>query len=246
MKLFTTILCVGIFLATNCQAERYEFALAHMPPFAMKRDNGPEGIVVDLVQDVFHEMGQEVNFNFYPWARALQYLKFGRVHALAPLFESEERSRYTWFQGEGMFDMKLQFFKLAGNPIKASTLEEALPYRIAKIGKSYMGTQFSDLERKKMLHLDYVNNTLSGVKVLTSERVDLLASVKEVVEFNAAIAGLHDKISDAGDPFDTVKAFVGFSRSMVSKEFVERFNKIVERMKNDGHVDEIFNRYTGK
>ena len=246
MKLLTTILCIGMFLATNCRAERYEFALTHMPPFAIKRDNGPQGIIVDLVQDVFHEMGQEVHFNFYPWARALQYLKSGRVHALAPLFESEERHQYAWFLGDGIFDMKLQFFKLAGNPIRASTLEEARPYRIVKIGKTYMGTHFSDFERRKMLHLEHVNNTLSGVKVLTSERVDLLAGVKEIVAFNAAIAGLHDKISDAGDPFDTVKAFVGFSKSMVSKEFVERFNKIVARMRDDGHLDEIFNRYSGK
>ncbi|WP_126465343.1 substrate-binding periplasmic protein [Candidatus Terasakiella magnetica] len=239
--LLTLLLCL---CAQTAFAKTYKVALANIPPYAFNdENNNANGILVDVTRDAFQRLGHQVTFNFYPWARSIQNVKTGRVDAITPFFHSDERAEYTHFVGKGVLTMELQFFKSVTEDFKVSTLEQAAAYRIAKVSKASMGERFSAYEKAGKLKVDYVPNTLTGLKVMLAGRTDLFASVRTIALYAANSAGFAKAVGPAGKPFDQRQAYLAFSRKTMDQETCDLLVNEIELMRKAGRIDEIIKKY---
>ncbi|NVK19658.1 MAG: transporter substrate-binding domain-containing protein [Methylocystaceae bacterium] len=237
------VLLVFLTFAEKAKADRYDIAVAHIPPYAMMRDTGPEGILVDIVNEAYGRLGHHVRFHFLPWPRAIRYVKLGKVDGIAPFIKSEERTKFVDFFEPALLDMELLFFRKSGSLISASTVEEAHPYHVAKVARVNLGTNFEKFESEELLQVDYVNKTLSGIKVLMNGRVALFASPKLIAEYAAANAGLHNMIEPAGEPFDSLKTFLAFSKNGKGQKIGEQVSQEIAKMHKNGRIEYLMRRY---
>lgn len=237
------VMLILLAFAFEAKADGYDIAVPHIPPYAMKRDTGPEGVLVDIISEAYGRLGHHVEFHFLPWPRAIQYVKAGKVDAITPFFKSPERFTYTNFYGQSLLDIELQFFRKTGSRIQVSSVEDAQPYRVAKVARVNLGQTFSQFEKDKRLQVDQVNKTLSGIKVLMNERVALFASSKLIAQYVAANAGLHNRIEPAGEPFDRLETYLAFSKKTKSPEMGEKISQEIEKMRKAGRIEYLIRRY---
>ncbi|MDV7338331.1 transporter substrate-binding domain-containing protein [Terasakiella sp. A23] len=237
------IMLVFLLSAQDGRAEQYNVAVAHIPPFAMKRDTGPEGILVDITSEAFGRLGHSVNFQFLPWPRAINYMNIGKVDAIVPFFKNPERVKFAEFPTKGLLQMDIHFFKRKGSAIQVSSVEDAKDYRIARVSRVNLGGTFAAYEERQDLKIDQVNNTGSGIKVLVNSRVELLASVKRIAEYAAAQLGMSHQIEVAGKAFDQHVAYLAFAKSSKSVTIAPDIWAEIEKMRINGRIDALTERY---
>ncbi|WP_167730190.1 transporter substrate-binding domain-containing protein [Terasakiella sp. SH-1] len=227
------------------EAKTYRVALANIPPYAFYDSNGsPQGILVDIAREAFGGQGHEVSFQFFPWPRAIQNVKVGRVDAITPFFRNAQREEYVYFLGKGGVTMDLQFFKEQTKAFQVSNLDEAAGLRIVKVSKASLGPDFAAWEKAGLLKIDYVPNTQAGLKVLLAGRCDLLASVSAIAKFSAQNAGVATNIVPAGVPFAQMTAFLAFSKASMSEQEARTIASELDKMHKNGRVKELVTKYT--
>lgn len=240
---FIVLFLVCLLASGPVWAKTYKVALAQIPPYAMKGKEGATGILVDLTRETFKRMGQEVEFNFVPWARAIQYVQIGRVDAIAPFFRNREREDYVHFPPKGLVDMELSLFQKKDQGLKIKVLEDAIGYRVVKVNKASLGDKFSRLVDEGLLKLEVVQNTDLGINVLLAGRADYLASVKNIALYAAKNSGKASLIEVAGPALDVMDAYLAFSKVTTDQKFVDRFYAEFVKLQKSGYHKQIVKQY---
>jgi len=62
--------------------------------FANETEGRLEGPAVDLIKLLFRDYDVEVETVPLPWMRLLEYIKDGKIDAVAPIFYNAERARF--------------------------------------------------------------------------------------------------------------------------------------------------------
>lgn len=244
MKFTYSLLLALILLSPiSTKAEEFNIAVAKMPPYVLEENGQIKGILVDITKKLFERIGHEVHFQFFPWPRAIQNLKNGRVHGIIPFFKTKERETYSTFVEDGLVKMNLVFFRAKGSEIKINQLEDAEPYRIVKVDKASLGHKFHEYQTTNKLKVQLVPNTTLGVRVLASGRVDLMASVETIARYAAKHQKLADQIEVAGKPFKTMTAYLALSSVPTMRHLVSKLEYELATMKADGTIDQIYSRY---
>ena len=71
------------------------------PPFAWRNDRGePEGLIVDLWQELGGHMGREIVFKLVDWPETITQVAEGHAHVHGGLFRSSEREKLLDFSSE--------------------------------------------------------------------------------------------------------------------------------------------------
>lgn len=234
---------IGLFAANASSAQTYKVALAQIPPYAMRNQENASGILVDLARETFKRMGHDVEFQFVPWARAIQYVQNGRVDAIAPFFRNPEREEYVHFPQKGLVDMEITFFQKKGGDLNISIIEDAIGYRVVKVNKASLGQKFSRLVDEGLLKLEVVQNTELGINVLLAGRAELLASVKNIGLYAAKHSGKNGLIETTGPVLDKMEAHIAFAKKTVKEEFVERFYHEYVQLKKTGYLKHTIKHY---
>ncbi|WP_108651192.1 substrate-binding periplasmic protein [Dongshaea marina] len=68
-------------------------------PFYWQVDGKWQGISVDQITAILHEIGCQPKFRVIPWKRALMEMEMGHVHLMTNLSLTDERKQYMYFIG---------------------------------------------------------------------------------------------------------------------------------------------------
>ncbi|MDZ7830302.1 MAG: transporter substrate-binding domain-containing protein [Desulfobacterales bacterium] len=224
-------------------------AFAQLPPiplatgeWAPYASQGMEGYGVfsEIVSAAFHEAGIEPRYQFYPWKRAGEYARDGRVFAAFPYKITDERELIYDFSEPVMMSTGRFFYLKSRFPqgIEFQELADLTGFRIGGVLGYWYETEFE----KAGLTVEYVSTDSQNFKKLFADRIDLVAC-DELVGWELINRLYPQKASQ----FATIEKPMNEDalRLMISRtypdaaEITSRFNAALKRLVAQGNVKEI-------
>ena len=212
------------------------------PPFYFfDENNQPTGICVDIINQVAQAMNISVQYDSYPWKRMLKHGKEGKVDAVMPLFKTDEREKFLAFPQTGLVDEADRFFTSSSNTIKFSgKLTDVVNHKIGVIDNYSYGKKFDNT--------DFTNKTIVQdpkqlILLVQRKRIELGLGNSKVISYLAKKMDAEDEIHFLSPPVTISQLFIGFSKKRVDQDFVNQFNKQLQKLKTSKKYAEIIQAY---
>lgn len=215
------------------------------PPFYQEQGNAVEGIAVDMAQALFSRLDLKTEMEIYPLKRALGLLEQGRADGTMILIKTPERSEYLKFTEPTMVVRGLIWSAAdrEGGPVNFDSLEDLRPYRIGMTrGYSY-GHEFDEF--LKTMDVEVANTDYQNYLMLLARRTDIFPGNELVAEGLFRMhPELRGKFVHSENAFIEWPLCIALSRKSPFIDLLPRINAEVQRMKNEGVIDEIVRRHT--
>lgn len=200
------------------------------------------GVVYDIVNTAFSREGHQVEWLFYPWARALFLARTGKVTGLADAWFSEERNKDFLFSSPFLIN-RLSFLKRRDKEITWNTYEDLTPYTIAQVNQAVVSAEF---EKNDNLKKHQVPSVTTALKLLLSGRVDLFGddeiNIMETMRKN--FPEELEKVDFVTKPIVTNKLYFIASRSRPDHiDVISAFNAGLAKIIADGTYQRILEKH---
>src|ERR1035437_9573544 len=103
-----TLMCIAI--SANAQSSAIKLATLEYPPYITQVGDSARGLTVDIVNEVFSRINQNIKIEFYPWARSVMMLEDGKVDGLFTIKKTKEREATMLFPKEPLVSQDYVFF----------------------------------------------------------------------------------------------------------------------------------------
>ncbi len=210
-----------------------------------------QGYVHELVSEAFSEIGHEVQFKYFPLARAFQETKEGKADGMVPFFFDKNLLKDFVFSdpfpGGNLVILKKKTRKItiSGDPKKNlyKILNSLKNYRIGIVRGSIIAPEFDNVKFFKKYLLD---KDIQSIDMLAAGRVDLII----IDKFSAADLLTKERPHLIGD-FEFVRPellsnsfYLAFSKkSKRSEEFKAKFNLGLKELQGSGKFAAIQSRH---
>ncbi|WP_020410111.1 substrate-binding periplasmic protein [Hahella ganghwensis] len=253
----TMLLCSAPALASdekpdNSPAKRSVVSLATLnwQPY-VGEELESKGYVHELVGEAFKRGGYKPRIQFYPWARALDTTRQGKVDALFPEYYSDTRLD-EFAYSDPFLGGPAGFYVRKDSGIEFS-IDPRLNQHAALLGLSqykfgvvrgYLNTDTFD--KADFLYKEEVTDDLTNLQRLYHNRVQLIFIDKFVAEY---LIDKHyreyRKVLDFLEPPLEIKyLYVAFSKKVPDyKSKLEAFNRGLQLMQRDGAMEKIYIRH---
>ncbi|AHZ83992.1 hypothetical protein Bb109J_c1295 [Bdellovibrio bacteriovorus] len=238
-------LCVFT-LAVGARGEKIVFAsYDDIPPKIYREGAELKGTYIEIIREVCKRMKVEPVFETYPWPRAVMMAETGKVDALFPPFETEERRKVFHFPNEPVSQTRNLAFALKKRKVRVKGLEDFKGLTVGVNDRYSYGPSFDEF--KKQLRLDHSTTQEMLVKKLKADnikRVDVVVASEEAFWFLAKRLGYKDEFEQVFVVSEN-PSYVVFSKAAGKDRarLAERFNTTLLQLKKEGVTKKIFDRY---
>jgi len=213
------------------------------PPFNMRVNGGSTGnaddpvtgISVDVVRELFKRAGTEYTIQIYVWNRSYNMALKKPGYGVFSTFRTPEREPLFNWVGPLVPNNWTLMGKKSRN-IKISTLDDARKYKIG----GYKGDAIAAFLEKEGFKIEYAIYDHLNARKLDGGKIDLWATGNLLGPYFSKKEGL----SGLEQVFMIKESFMSLAlNKSVSAETVAKLDKILEEMKADGTVEQIFSNY---
>ncbi|SDL57036.1 amino acid ABC transporter substrate-binding protein, PAAT family (TC 3.A.1.3.-) [Maridesulfovibrio ferrireducens] len=240
--LVTAILIIASPFAHTSAAETFRVMLRvdSFPPYSFEKGDSRSGIIKDLFTALAKETGDTFEYVRVPFRRALYQFETGKI-------DLEPMCNPIWRQSSSLHGIYSIPFAVseeivlfnADKYIPINSPEDLLGKTVGVIsGYHYpvYGPYFAD-GRINPYPL-YNENKL--IQLLLAGRLDQALMNKDFAQYQIKIQNLKDRLI-ISEPCSVLDMMIRFHPS--KKDAVPRFNKAIEKLLNDGIINQIYDRY---
>jgi len=219
------------------------------PPFNIPGENEVKGIDPDIFRDIANNIGCEVTFVEVPWKRHLRKVELGEIDVAMAAAKTPERDKYSkWSSHYLPYSAILWVSDDDSNSYRSLEhfLEEGNTVGIIR-GSTY-GKEADELLKKDKYKEQVKPNKSQNlnIRLITADRLDGLIDNSLTTGFVAREEGLRTEIKESGVVVDESAIRYMFSKESVSDELVAAVDKAIEKLKADGTIQAIVDKYTGQ
>lgn len=197
-----------------------------------------KGIATQIVVGAFESAQQrhELELEFLPWKRALEYTKAGRSDASYPYFKNPEREQEYYFS-DALYTSIGQVY---GNKSTQND-EEPRPYTLVCIPLGYALGSVNEIVNKYKLTLVRPNYLIQCFQLLYKERVEYVFANKAVAEYlvQEKLVPKPDKLY----PLPFFKTLASHhlitAKSEKNKQIIKSFNRGLAKFKQTEQYKEL-------
>jgi polar amino acid transport system substrate-binding protein len=245
-SLYCLAFALALFQSPGAQAESYNCVAFDYPPLMQKGRNGqPEGFAVELVTQVFRNLGHVVTVNFYPWSRALLMARTGEADCIFTLYRSNEREQFLDFSREVVARQTVYFYARQDfHFVFNGDLAATGGMRIGVVRGINYGPKFE--EARAALHLDESSSIEQNFRKLAIGRVDLVPSNQTTAAAMLARPELHERIGDIVNlpvPIEVVPSFIGFSKLKNLSGLRDNFDDALKKYAGTVEYQQLLGKY---
>lgn len=220
------------------------------PPLEYMLDGEVTGVAVDLTREAIGRTGLEANVEIRPWKRVLYEVARGQADIAINTGQSAEREAWGIFPHETLINETYVLF---------SSTPMSLPEDLSGIEKFSLGNQlgyfYGEHFHTKVTDERFrsVETTLTierNLEKLIAKRIDLFIGDMLPTRYYISQMGLGDDVhvvlkegTDQPLVVSVSPTYAVFSRKTMSPEYVERFNRALREMKEDGTYARIVDAY---
>jgi len=215
------------------------------PPFEYTENGVPRGLSVEIIQTVFHRMGQPIEIKEYPWKRSLYMIQTGAADAAFSTNRTSERETYGVFPKESLLSGTISFFTLTDSTIRyTGNLDSLSSYRVGTDRGSSYGDMFDEAVRSRKLNIIESDVPDISLRALITKRVDLYLVDDYVAWHLARKNGVTNRIKRLAPPFaPAVPAYLMFTRKKDHSKVMARFDATLAELKRNGTIDKLIKKY---
>ncbi|MBH9552855.1 substrate-binding periplasmic protein [Inhella gelatinilytica] len=148
-------------------------ATGEWPPF-MSEALPEQGFVLQIVREAFAQEGIQVEFAFFPWARAMLQVEAGTSVASAAWYVTAERAQKFHFSAPLFVEQQVLFHRRS-EPLAWKTLDDLKGKRIGATTGYVYGEAFQEAEKTGRLTVDRAPSDDKNLRKLLLGRVDAVA-----------------------------------------------------------------------
>jgi polar amino acid transport system substrate-binding protein len=210
------------------------------PPYQYGEGEDIRGVDQDIIVAAFKEHGMNIVTRLLPWDDCLQFLKEGKAHGIFQITLTCEREKAYIFS-KPLRVAKTVFYKRAEKPLSfvesVDILGQLKKYRVGVVrGYSY-SPLIDGLGVPSRIEADSQETLLTGLSRGDFDLIVMDWGVAEYMTQKWAIGNI-EKVSGYES---TRQLHVAFHPSR--QEIADRFNSGLDRVKEKGLFDRVFERY---
>ena len=224
------------------QDRRIDIVTEEWAPYNYTEDGIIKGFSVDIVRHIIRELKVDVDLRIIPSMRTTLILDNNPRTMMITMLRTQEREqRYQWIGPLG--DGVIYFYKMRGNPLVISTLEDAKKVRL--IACRHAGLVFNTLKAAGFTNLDASSTSGESIyRKLLNNRCELGISETDL--------GVKHILRQMNYPSDALvrtdvkvvesPLYIACSKDIPAEE-IAQWQESLDRMKASGAYDEIYKKY---
>lgn len=238
MKKYLLLLFM-IFFITGCGKNTNELVMvteAGFAPYEYYENGEIVGVDVDIAKEIAKELGKELVIKDVAFDSIINEVKTGKADfGAAGISYSEERSESVDFSLNYVVSKNVVITKVNSNITLNNIDGKKIAVQLGSIGDTYATNNFknSEIIRQKKY--------LAAAQDLKTDKVDLIIMdelpAKEIVNVNNDLKIL--------DGFLTSDSY-GMIVQKGNKELLDVINKVINKLKDEGKIDEFILNHTAK
>lgn len=246
MKFLTFIFTFFILLQLALFSKTLTFVCSEFPPYIYKHNNAIKGFNKEILDEIFKRMNVEIEYKFYPWARAVKMIKAGKADAIFPFFKNPQREVYTDYSNSFTSEPTSMYILKDSNISYSGDLKELSSYRFGRVRGFSSGVAFDAAVKEKIINVEDSRKGDLNLKKLLNKRFDILVDNRYFILHELKKSDALHRVKELKPVLTNNKAYLGFSKKRDHKAIIKQFNIILEEIKEDGTYDEIINSYFKK
>jgi len=222
------------------------------PPYEYIENGQAKGMAVDLIREAMRRVGKDrVEFNFYPWKRAVHMVQHGRSDILFNAGKNQARQEWGYYVDSVLIQQSYVLFKRRSDSFNVEKDFNDVQDKSIAIRRAYLygsGAFRESLDNKKFMNILYSDSTQQSVDMLLYNRVDMFVGDLLPVLYYINQQKLNDQIdivNHDGKRLEVLSwpTYILFSKQRVTPKFVTAVNAAMESMKRDGSFQKIIDSY---
>lgn len=211
------------------------------PPqkIALPSETAHPGYDIEIIQQAFLAKGLTTEFGFFPWKRAYLLVESGEYDALCSCSWRPEREKTFWFSDEmgivskGIFSLDaLSLGKLAD--LREKSVGVVSGYNLEQELKAAGFSEIQSVVSDKLL-----------LNLLLYKRVEVIYSFENTV--GALLKKMNPRPSVQYQEVENAPYYLCISRAHKhGQQLLETFNSGLQKLKAEGHYEQIILRYLGE
>jgi polar amino acid transport system substrate-binding protein len=214
-----------------------------VPPLMYEADGRAIGIYPALLAEISKRSGIELDVVAIPWKRALLELDAGRA-GIGALYKNSDRLKKYDFSNK-LFDEVQIVYVRTGNEFKFSGVGSMKGKTVGVIrGWSY-GDEFDAAVKSGDIATEEVSSDEQNFKKLILGRIDAIITIRESAAATIAAGDYKDKVAALAPPLSVSPAYIAFAKSAHKIGVIDKLNKAIKAIRDDGSFDLIVNTVVG-
>ena len=201
------------------------------------------GFFSELVTEAFSRVGYRVEFQYRPWARALDEAKNGDVHGVMDAYWKEDRVEFLEYPDD-VWKVKEEFIALRDTSITYTGSLADLKGSI--IGVERGGAQAEEL-RAADLQTAAVADQVQNVQKLLAGRIDAILIPRAIFFYHLErLKPQFDRtlVKILKPPYKVYSLYVAFSKQKPNyAQLTADFNRGLKRIKTDGTYERVLKKH---
>jgi polar amino acid transport system substrate-binding protein len=238
MRTLIYALLISLLLNGIVAAEPIRLTNGEWPPY-LGEQLPHRGVASRIVAEAFALQGIEVQWEFHPWARALQLAASGQRSGSAVWMHSQERDADFFFSDPVMESANVLFYR-KDYTFDWKTISDLQDRRIVATRGYFYGEAFEEAEANGQLQVSRVTNDEIAFRQLLAGRIDLFP-IDKVVGYATLNKGFSPaeqaRLSVHPTPLTADSLHLVLSRQIAGNaELIERFNLGLEQLRDSGKI----------
>lgn len=245
MKKSYVFLIMLIFLIFFVSANAEEITIvttSDFPPYNFVENGNPTGYSTEIAEAVVIEAEFVKKVQVSTWARAYKTAQ-DEKNIMIPINRNSDREALFKWVGS-IAQIKMYFYKRKDNiDIKIQSLNDAKKYLIGIVRNDFTSQLLKKHGFEEGINLVAVNETQQNYKKLLNSRIDLIAASNEILfsQFNKLNLDF-SKVEKVFMLDNSTHLFLACSLD-TPDEIIHRLTKALNRIKKNGTLDKIKNKY---
>ncbi|GGY32544.1 ABC transporter substrate-binding protein [Bacterioplanes sanyensis] len=215
-----------------------ELVTLQYPPYSYIQAGEPDGVAVQLVKQVFSEMGVTINVRVLPWARAISDIEHGRADAIFTAFKTPKRERFADYSQEVLFVQNISLIQASPKPLAWRQAGNGLS--MCAVNNVSYGSYMDQLLTQQHFATVYrINSAEQCALMVSNGRADLWVNN----EFGARVLLQQVKLSQPlhilQPPLQSTNSYIAFSRQRQLTAIRDRFDAALRQFKQSGRYQQL-------
>ena len=202
------------------------------------------GYMIELAKAIFEPNGIAVDYQLMPWPRAIQQVRLGHHDCVVGAYK-ESVPDFTFAHDHWGMDQTL-FYKLKGDTWEyTGNLDDLIGRKVGVIRAYSYGAELDKVFKSLNAQSASGDNAIeTNIKKMFSGRIDTLIESYYVMQTKLSELNLTKRIVSAGDSQQGQPMYLACSpESKRSKRFIRIVNEAMPKLKNNGQLKRILNKY---
>lgn len=212
------------------------------PPYSSQTLD-EQGASIVVAKAAFLTMGYDLQVDFYPWMRAVDYGKKHKKYiGYFPEYHAKSIEKEFIFSDE-IGKSPLGFVENKNKSIKWKTLKDLSKYKIGTVSGYVNTLEFDTMVANKQLTVDAVVDDITNIKKVIKSRIDLAVIDRYVLQYlllnDDSVKKDANKVQFNSKLMENKKLYICFRKNRAGKKLNKIFNQGLRKI----DVDKIMNDY---